>query len=422
MNKLLFLSVLFILNNSAVFSQGDFKPGYFINTNGDTTYGYIDNRSESRNTRTCYYKKTPDSKVSEYKPFEIKGYGITGGKYYESIENNQAEPPQKLFMEVLVRGTIDLYYTNTKENGVQYYAKKGNIGLQELSIKQVYGEKRDPLHSARPSKTNIKEYIGVLKYFMSDCNKVSARIQKTPLRRRQLIQLITDYNYCIDPNQKMFITSNISQNKIKLGLYSGVSISKLKFKTESDYLMQYADADFGTSTNLLFGTYLNLPLSRIYENFALQFEIQYKKNKFSGEASKHRTAPSVTIDYRNEFDFSYLNFPLFLQYNFRRKSSALYFNLGMITSIAIKSDNITYKTTTSSISGNSNDVYKDDLLDKPYNFGFIGGTGIKLFTNNKKDQYIFFECRYEMIAAMSEYWSLNSKLRVIYFTVGFNIL
>ena len=76
------LLIFFLVN---VYSQRDFRPGYIIGKNGDTTKGYLLYKAVNTSS-VCIFKTRTDEKQVEYTPADLSAFRFNDGKYYVQKE------------------------------------------------------------------------------------------------------------------------------------------------------------------------------------------------------------------------------------------------------------------------------------------------------------------------------------------------
>ena len=108
LNRIFFISLLAI--SSISYGQRDYKPGYIITNKNDTVHGFINLKSNYQNSRQCEFKRNIDQEPDTYLPFDIKGYRVENSKFYVSKEVPLNDTTEKVFLEYLVEGIVNLYY------------------------------------------------------------------------------------------------------------------------------------------------------------------------------------------------------------------------------------------------------------------------------------------------------------------------
>ena len=215
MSKLNFtLLILFFLCN-ILRSQTNFKDGYLITNNFDTLVGQIDNRNYFENSQYCKFKFAGKDSIVTYNPYQLFGYRFHESKFYISkLVNNQ-----KVFVEYLINGNLDIYFLQDSEHNNHYYVANDSTGLHEIiykeGIKNVNG--KDVYYENKP-------FIGTLNYFTKDYPEFRKDISaiKQP-NHKNLIHLAEKYhNLTCDSINCIIYEKKIHRN-IKVNLSGGYS-------------------------------------------------------------------------------------------------------------------------------------------------------------------------------------------------------
>lgn len=193
LRKLLLFGLLFttgILN-----AQTDFRPGYIINSTGDTIYGEIDYRGDLLMSSVCKFKGK-ESKITEYYPNNIIAFRFSDSKFYVSREINN----RNVFLEYLIKGEINIYYMRD-DFGDHYYLDKEDVklteipyeeGVKNIDDKEVYYE--------------TTKHIGLLYYYMQDAPDFQSRIQSVKKPEQQnLVKLAEDYHNAVCEGEQCII-------------------------------------------------------------------------------------------------------------------------------------------------------------------------------------------------------------------------
>lgn len=150
--KRFFVFITFIALVGTSFSQSDFQEGYYISWENDTVYGLIDNRSETRNSKQCSYKKDVSSDAVKLSPDDILAYRFIDGKYYISKKINTNIGEEQVFVEFLLNGITNLYFYNNYENYLYI------IETKEGKLVNLVNENN--------------KHIGMLKSTFADCMEI----------------------------------------------------------------------------------------------------------------------------------------------------------------------------------------------------------------------------------------------------------
>lgn len=210
-------------------AQSDFKPGYVIKNSGDTLFGEIDSRGDLSMSNACKFKDTANN-VTTYTPFELAAYRFLDSKYYVTKEINN----QKIFLEYLIKGRINLFYMRDG-GGDHYYIDKDTISIVEIPYKEEikYNENEQVLYKS-------KTHIGLLVYFMQDAPGFQKRIEELERPDRNfLVKLVKDYHYAVCNDEKCVIYEKKQTVKVNLEVVAGMTNFKNITNVQPNTYFQY---------------------------------------------------------------------------------------------------------------------------------------------------------------------------------------
>lgn len=301
MKKLALLLVLFMSGSDAVFSQ-DFRPGYIVTNDTDTTRGLVAYEEGAQVYQSCNFKASENGATTVYSPTDIKGYGFENDKIFESREVSVTdEPATKTFVEVIVRGAVSLF-----KAGRIFWINKNGDDLQKLVNTAESGMVRG---TAVIKYGN--EHIHVLTALMSDCPGLQRRIEKIQLAERPLTILVSDYNQCRGEPVLIYKSSK-PWTKVVAGITLGVNLSMLSF--ESDVPDHYLTGKFEVSATPAVGLSADVSFPRFSERLAFHAELTYLSTKYNSYKADFYTLVSV----RNytSIAIDQLKLPLGFRYQF----------------------------------------------------------------------------------------------------------
>lgn len=226
-----FLSLLLCLAYMNIIkAQDNYQKGYIITNELDTLYGEINNKAYSINAKKCEFKENTNKKATVYYPNDILGYRFENGKYYLSKNVNLKGKDTILFLEYLIDGELDVYFLQSKNQQNHYYVSKGNEELKELIYKTEIISKN--------GKSYEKEhfyYVGVLKYFTSDCSSLENEIEtiKKPTHKK-LIKFSEKYHNMVCKGQKCIIYEKNIPFIFTVNLVGGMKFFKNKLNDHSN--------------------------------------------------------------------------------------------------------------------------------------------------------------------------------------------
>lgn len=193
MNKY-FLSILtvLLLNSLAMLNAEDknYRPGYIITNENDTVYGEIDFRTATLNAQVCHFRTSISDVVRQYKPGDIYAYRFTDdGKFYVTRTIPLGGTPQKVFLEYLVKGIINLYYYRAPTT-IRYFFEDENGRFIE-----IYDQERLVKVDSITGYFKDRRYIGVMTVLFRQSDKIKKELHKIRLNRNDLSKITKEYHY-----------------------------------------------------------------------------------------------------------------------------------------------------------------------------------------------------------------------------------
>lgn len=335
-------SVLFLcfVFTQSMFGQLDFHEGYVIKNNNDTIYGLLKLQERAQNGRECIFMKDPDSELVKYLPSEILGYRFINGKYYVSKtvsyhinsettnkidhvvfdrmndtfysnDSIQAEiKPENdgqqvlirklVFLEFLIKGNLDVYLYFDNKTTPLYFIKKDNDSL--IHLKNTTGVISNQWND--DYSIEKKEYIGILNYFLNDCEGIQSKVAGVNLTNESLIKIAKYYhdNTCSNTSETCIIFEKPNR-KVHLSVVPLIGYSKLNVAASG--FNTTLDSDFTNQKRVAYG--LNLKFSNFQyfnQHLSTQVGIMFHHQKFESE------------DISTTFEFNVLEIPVEIDYSF----------------------------------------------------------------------------------------------------------
>lgn len=189
----LFIIAILLLTSTL---SGQFKQGYIIGNDNDTTYGYINFEGSALNCNHCSFKSTPESEEHVYYPGEIKAFRFEGSKYFMTEMIKENEGSKKVFLEWMVKGRASILSYNSLNMKTRFFILPENDTLTELvnTTKIIMRKDEKSTHTAEVQYQHSQnEYIGTLLYYLRDCPSIKNNIQTTALSNGPLIKIAKKY-------------------------------------------------------------------------------------------------------------------------------------------------------------------------------------------------------------------------------------
>ena len=168
--------LVYLLSVFVGFSQPYFKPAYIITRQNDTLFGKIDNRDYLPLSKSCIFLSGEGIKT-KYTPDDIRAFRFIDGSFFVAKDI----AGEKLFLEFLVKGKINLYYYYDGTN--RYFIEKENEPLTEIG-----GGK------------------STLNYYTQDAPELRKKINEIEeLNHKNMIALVQDYHNMVCDDEKCIV-------------------------------------------------------------------------------------------------------------------------------------------------------------------------------------------------------------------------
>jgi hypothetical protein len=263
---------IFILTFSSflsisLFSQSDFRPGYFITNSNDTVSGLIDYRGDIANSKSCSYKRDANSETHEFLPSTIKAFRFTDSKFYitKILPNDSSR--RLVFMEYLLNGKTSVYYLKTHEKE-RYFIEKNGIMTEMNNDENIVKNQYDDSYSKASN-----QYKGVLKYYFQDAPGIMNSIDYVNFDKKSLIRISKKYHEKICTDESCIIYAKKSIKPIiHFGFFAEAGLHQCDFQFPSTF-------NFKTNPTLVItgGALIQSSLPFINENFYGQLSVGYGK-------------------------------------------------------------------------------------------------------------------------------------------------
>jgi len=338
MRKSHLIIVCFLLTiNVNGFSQlAQEQNGYIVTRQNDTITGsFIINKDL---THKVSFRDKSNTEFKEYSPAQLKSFSYGQDIYFKSINAIDGNDSLPIFAKCLIEGDVSLF---KRED--YYYITSADKKMMKL-------DKKDKIKDG--NLVEDKRYVGILRYFMSDCNQIIKQINNVAFYDKPLTEIVSKYNNYKNPQLKS--KSHLARNPIifKYGVRIGTNIGTIKYSDNSDY---GNSSDFTTTMNYTGGCFINLAL----KNVSIQPEILLTK-----KAASLTRKGSLWNQY-TYYSANYLQIPLSLYYSFQYQKFIPLISAGVVLGRAINQS--AYRT--------ENNLKTQLNVDKN-EYGFRGGLGL----------------------------------------------
>ena len=396
MAKRPFILFTFLIGITTCFAQSDFREGYIIDSSNDTIPGFINNRGSLKTLKKCRFKTQKDAEYKDYTPDEIQAFRIFEGGYYVSMEIEKDGKKERLFIEKLVEGIIDVYYFSVVNEG--YYLIQTEDGeMYELKNSQI-----EVTNDDGSFVKDKKEYVYVLRYLLQDSPKSVRKVDYLSFDSNSMIDLAQDYhNEVCDDYECIVYTKEKLNPKLSFGFHVGYSISKVKV-FDNEYTKNL-NKDYSTSSDIVYGGFLNYMDPNISERFSLQLGLFLQNGHYSADSSSMK--------------IGYMKVPFSIKYTYPKKRvmPSVWLGIAYNKWLNFEDENIVPRH----LSGDA--IQKDR-----HQLGLYTGLELSYDLNDKIN--IFFQGKYEwyrgkhtnfwIVPALSVGDYLSSKTSFISFSAG----
>jgi hypothetical protein len=177
----LIILLLLIFSKDSISQEFGFLPGYIITNSNDTIEGLVKyaNMVPYRTLIDIKFKENEKAKTKVYPPGTIFGY-MANDRIFHSLKS----PDGSQFMELLVDGYIRLYRLTVTSFGVPQNGQSADA-LKDYLLRS--GDENLFDCKNRKFKERLAEYL-------SDNRVISEKIIKGEYKKKDLIEIITEYN------------------------------------------------------------------------------------------------------------------------------------------------------------------------------------------------------------------------------------
>ncbi|HEY0742575.1 MAG TPA: hypothetical protein VGD40_13965 [Chryseosolibacter sp.] len=288
---------------SSLYAQ-DFREGYIVKLAGDTVNGFVAKRKEF-----CEFKMSEKAEIEKFAPTDLKGFGTKAYRHYQvktlPVLNG---PGQKVFAELIVRGTMNLY----RHNDHFYVQKDTGVYFLEPAKKMV---NRVPIRS--------NKFIGVLNSLMADCYQA---LTKLDYEEEEIAQAIIKYNTCRGGENEL-MKGKIAPLAVDFMLFAAIDRGKAS-------LHRLEKFSYAKSISVPVGVGMRISFPRQSDKISAHLELQYDKKVFQVYDETTRNGALTRADYIARY--SYVKLPVGVQYSFLRPSSTPYIKGGAVRHFALK--------------------------------------------------------------------------------------
>jgi hypothetical protein len=378
MRSFISFCILIILFSASCLGQSDFRPGYIITNNLDTIHGFINLKSNIKNSKSCEFKAENNEERKLFLPSDIYGYRIENYKFYVSRQIEINDEKRLVFLEYLIKGIVDLFYF-VDSDGDYYFIYKEGV-LYPLTNNKIQITLNNNVYERRSNK-----YVGMLKSLFKDSRETLIDVDKVTFNYKSLIDISKEYHNNVCKSQECIDFTKSTKIKIILepyvgyynswnkglkaatpsssGQYYGINVRFLPFKVHSvwssysgiayfsqsfyyefppDFFSQNTVTRYESKINIIqvpIGMEYTMPGERFQPYLSLSFNSQFRINSWTKFTDPKHTfrfkyqvyCPGLSLDLGLKYNLNkshYLFLRNNIEYNQRILSEVLNFGIG----------------------------------------------------------------------------------------------
>lgn len=408
MKKVILLSLILLQTIIIASGQKGFKPGYIITNEFDTIRGYIREKNNIQNSKSCEFIRAENQPVEVFQPAELKAYRIENSKYYWSKEIELDSVKQKVFLEYLIDGIVDLYYLKNAGNELYFIEKDGKlIELSNNGSLVTVKEKDGAREIEKTYFKNSNQYQNILKYLFHDSPEVMKEIPSTSFDYKPLINLTKDYHNSVCKDYTCIDFTKSTNKSIYLEPSIGIANSWMGLKTSKNY-----------SHNMkpYYGLQIRFKPFKGYSMWNILTGINYSNNSFQGNFDNTINENYYIKTYMIFYEYSILRIPMTVEYSLPTRKLQPYISL-TYNNILIFNESHEVKRMDVSF------PYVEESYARKYQFGVSAGLGVRYNMDSRSYLFLKNELEYRVPAAKFG-WVLDHThvyTDLLSFGVGFKI-
>lgn len=411
MRTFICLLPLLCLAAPATLAQSSFKPGYIVQTSGDTLRGEVNDWEARRSKQTILFRATSQTAPSEYQPLMLRAYGLQNGSEYEvrATADGAAATGASSFLEIMERGPIRLYYLSDGNGRDSYYAAKatGPAVLLEKKMETVVLNPGEYNQQKVSRERNL--YRAKLAELMTDCPDMGLYIAQLPFGEKSLRQAVRRYSSCRG-SVETAPQPTLPRRTLQVGVVAGGGISQLQMMTNA--FMNRSSQAIVTG-----GLALSMPFSRRPTRMSFVSGLLYEKGNYMnvGQASSF-TGTQVKREYMTEAAF--LRVPLGVRYGFKPRIIQPFAQLGFTAGYGLNV-NVQYRDEYYLEPGRFYEWKKLEFAQRSFEQGMFAGIGLKTNYIGRRNGSVILQA--DMSNGFSESANPSTRFRRLYLLFTYDL-
>jgi hypothetical protein len=289
---------------------------------------------------------------------------------YEARIIARGADKEQLFLEVIEKGRVSLYYYKDALDEIHYYMNKGEGELYELVVKEFLVEK-----DAKTYQATSNRYKGIIHLLMSDYRKVVQKYSEISLNHKSLSELVREYNaHFANASQEGTFSRPVPLFRVVLGVSGGVQMSSIRFTSEYSSYSHLTRSPFDRSITPAFGVFVNTTIPKVNEKLSIHTELLYQTHYYTAFNEHQSFGQTVRNDV--SFQMHSLKLPVMVRYTYPKGRVRPYLNIGVAPSMGRVQQNQLITESEGIRTGVVEAKVGEALLIRRSQIGFTGGIGL----------------------------------------------
>lgn len=418
MNRTLLSFILILITFHVSYSQSNFQEGYVKKINGEIAQGLIDNRDWAKNPKEIIFKSHETAVEQSFNVEELFEFGVNNDLYQSAVvkvsplarhERNKTPTyefeEKKVFLRRLITGSKELFHFQSDLQKDHFYIKQG-IEYELLEYKEYV---KEVIGDTKLIAKNRK-YIGQLLIYLSGCEGSQKIVSSSKYATQSLKNVFYKYYECVG---EPVVREKKQQLLTRMNLLSGVSITKVNFKSEINAYNFLDEGLYDVSIQPVLGIGVDFIIPRDRQKWGISSELLYKSYKVEWSHDVY-TNPEVYRLGEYKLGLSYLQLNIMARFAMPiSKEFSVIIKGGLANGVVI--NEINEKNTLFKNYVDERNV-EGKALDaiRSLELGFNVGLGIEY-------KRLIVNWRLERTKGVSTYSGLTSPTLYNYFILGFQM-
>jgi hypothetical protein len=282
--RFFYLLTSMVLLGLSASAQSNYKPGYLVNTKGDTTRGFINYREWDNNPESIDFKTTlADNNKQKIAPADVAGFSITGLTTYQTYSGRVSTDESNgnrvansrdtsfiitdIFLKVLQKGKNATLYSYQDQIKTRYFISEDAQPPKELIYHLYYAAGQNGTITESTYKKQLSVIAG--KHNLLD-DKLNLYIQRSEYSYSNILSVVSKLNDMKVAKEDNVITANY--------FYAGIGVNITSFTTDGEYKKAGGKPYTSIMPMLLAG--VNVYANPNTQNLAFRFELGIGANRY----------------------------------------------------------------------------------------------------------------------------------------------